>query len=196
MPPSLRIERLPAIVNAAAAVLNSLNSLYTPDPQSPHRRPLPTWYDEAKVGIFIHWGVFSVPSFKSGACACVSRPRRPGRTRSKHAPPSVQSGTGTCWRLNMTKRSKPSTTPPTVCFPSQNHAAIATLTPTLTLTSRRRLPLQRVHAILHRRALERDSVGVSLRQQWRQICGVDFEAPRGELTPNDGFSSHSLSRFF
>ncbi|CAG5122112.1 unnamed protein product, partial [Candidula unifasciata] len=28
-------------------------------------RPLPTWYDEAKLGIFIHWGVFSVPSFYS-----------------------------------------------------------------------------------------------------------------------------------
>lgn len=26
-------------------------------------RPLPTWYDDAKFGIFIHWGVFSVPSF-------------------------------------------------------------------------------------------------------------------------------------
>ena len=28
-------------------------------------RPLPTWFDEAKVGIFITWGVFSVPSFGS-----------------------------------------------------------------------------------------------------------------------------------
>jgi alpha-L-fucosidase len=28
-------------------------------------RPLPSWYDEAKVGIFIHWGVFSVPSYGS-----------------------------------------------------------------------------------------------------------------------------------
>jgi len=27
------------------------------------KRPLPLWYDEAKVGIFIHWGVFSVPAF-------------------------------------------------------------------------------------------------------------------------------------
>lgn len=27
-------------------------------------RPLPQWYDQAKFGIFIHWGVFSVPSFK------------------------------------------------------------------------------------------------------------------------------------
>uniref|UniRef100_H2YIK7 alpha-L-fucosidase n=1 Tax=Ciona savignyi TaxID=51511 RepID=H2YIK7_CIOSA len=26
-------------------------------------RPIPTWYDDAKLGIFIHWGVFSVPSF-------------------------------------------------------------------------------------------------------------------------------------
>ena len=26
-------------------------------------RPLPQWYDDAKIGIFIHWGVFSVPSF-------------------------------------------------------------------------------------------------------------------------------------
>eukprot|EP00911_Craspedida_sp_UC1_P000908 UC1_evm1s692 len=26
-------------------------------------RPLPSWYDQAKVGIFLHWGVFSVPSY-------------------------------------------------------------------------------------------------------------------------------------
>ncbi len=28
-------------------------------------RPLPAWYDESKIGIFIHWGVFSVPSIGS-----------------------------------------------------------------------------------------------------------------------------------
>ena len=28
-------------------------------------RPLPSWYDEAKFGIFMHWGVYSVPSFNS-----------------------------------------------------------------------------------------------------------------------------------
>lgn len=28
-------------------------------------RPIPEWFDEAKIGIFIHWGVFSVPSFGS-----------------------------------------------------------------------------------------------------------------------------------
>ena len=26
-------------------------------------RPLAQWYDNAKLGIFIHWGVFSVPAW-------------------------------------------------------------------------------------------------------------------------------------
>ncbi|XP_076275146.1 plasma alpha-L-fucosidase-like [Rhynchophorus ferrugineus] len=26
-------------------------------------REIPSWYDDAKIGIFIHWGVFAVPSF-------------------------------------------------------------------------------------------------------------------------------------
>ncbi len=38
---------------------------YTPDWASLDSRPLPSWYDEAKFGIFIHWGVYSVPSFGS-----------------------------------------------------------------------------------------------------------------------------------
>ena len=28
-------------------------------------RPLPTWYDQAKFGIFLHWGLFSVPAYGS-----------------------------------------------------------------------------------------------------------------------------------
>lgn len=28
-------------------------------------RTLPSWYDDAKIGIFMHWGVYSVPSFGS-----------------------------------------------------------------------------------------------------------------------------------
>ena len=38
---------------------------YTPTRDSLDSRPLPQWYDEAKFGTFIHWGVFSVPSFGS-----------------------------------------------------------------------------------------------------------------------------------
>lgn len=35
---------------------------YQPNWKSIDSRPLPPWYDESKIGIFIHWGVFSVPS--------------------------------------------------------------------------------------------------------------------------------------
>jgi len=38
---------------------------YVPTWSSLDSRPLPSWYDVAKFGIFIHWGVFSVPSFGS-----------------------------------------------------------------------------------------------------------------------------------
>ncbi|KAK7493258.1 hypothetical protein BaRGS_00015384 [Batillaria attramentaria] len=36
---------------------------YQPNWASLDKRPLPDWYDEAKLGIFLHWGVFSVPSY-------------------------------------------------------------------------------------------------------------------------------------
>lgn len=36
---------------------------YEPNWESLDSRPLPSWYDEAKIGIFITWGIFSVPSF-------------------------------------------------------------------------------------------------------------------------------------
>lgn len=38
---------------------------YAPNWHSLDTRPTPAWYDEAKIGIFLHWGVFSVPSFGS-----------------------------------------------------------------------------------------------------------------------------------
>ena len=45
--------------------LSSVAAQYQPNWDSIDSRPLPDWYDEAKIGIFIHWGVFSVPSFSS-----------------------------------------------------------------------------------------------------------------------------------
>lgn len=42
---------------------------YTPDWPSLDSRPLPQWYDDAKVGIFIHFGVFSVPAFGQGSAS-------------------------------------------------------------------------------------------------------------------------------
>lgn len=38
---------------------------YLPTWDSIDSRPLPSWYDQDKIGIFVHWGVFSVPSFGS-----------------------------------------------------------------------------------------------------------------------------------
>ncbi|BFZ06651.1 hypothetical protein BsWGS_09691 [Bradybaena similaris] len=49
------------VVSLTAAV----NAQYQPNWDSLDSRPLPSWYDEGKIGIFIHWGVFSVPSFRS-----------------------------------------------------------------------------------------------------------------------------------
>lgn len=45
--------------------VDSVDVKYEPNWDSLDSRPLPKWYDEAKIGIFIHWGVFSVPSFGS-----------------------------------------------------------------------------------------------------------------------------------
>ncbi len=36
---------------------------YAPTQASLNSRPLPDWYDEAKFGIFIHWGLFAIPGF-------------------------------------------------------------------------------------------------------------------------------------
>ncbi|XP_064475899.1 alpha-L-fucosidase-like [Ornithodoros turicata] len=38
---------------------------YKADWTSLDSRPLPGWYDDAKIGIFIHWGVYSVPAFEN-----------------------------------------------------------------------------------------------------------------------------------
>jgi alpha-L-fucosidase len=36
---------------------------YQPNWESVDKRPVPGWFTEAKFGIFIHWGVYSVPSY-------------------------------------------------------------------------------------------------------------------------------------
>lgn len=38
---------------------------FEPEWSSLLRYQVPTWYEDAKFGIFIHWGVYSVPAFKS-----------------------------------------------------------------------------------------------------------------------------------
>jgi len=36
---------------------------YRPDWESLDKRPIPAWFTDAKFGIFIHWGVYSVPAY-------------------------------------------------------------------------------------------------------------------------------------
>src|ERR1700680_3510639 len=36
---------------------------YEPTLESLNQHPLPEWYADAKLGIFIHWGLYSVPGW-------------------------------------------------------------------------------------------------------------------------------------
>lgn len=36
---------------------------YTPDWESLDKRPVPSWFSDAKFGIFIHWGMYAVPGY-------------------------------------------------------------------------------------------------------------------------------------
>ena len=37
--------------------------MYTPTWESVATHPLPDWYDDTKLGIFLHWGLYSVPGW-------------------------------------------------------------------------------------------------------------------------------------
>jgi alpha-L-fucosidase len=43
--------------------LNGQQSRYEPSLESLNRHPLPQWYADAKLGIFVHWGLYSVPGW-------------------------------------------------------------------------------------------------------------------------------------
>ncbi|CAG9096346.1 unnamed protein product [Plutella xylostella] len=72
---------------------------YEPTWESLDSRPLPEWYDKFKIGIFLHWGVFSVPSYGSEwfwnhwkdnstgkEAAFINRNYKPGFTYQEFAP--------------------------------------------------------------------------------------------------------------
>ena len=58
------------VVICLSLLLGQTLGQYTPDWDSLDSRPLPPWYDEAKIGIFMHLGPYSVPgvggSFEKG----------------------------------------------------------------------------------------------------------------------------------
>ncbi len=44
-----------------AAIIQGQN--YKPAWESLDKRPVPGWFEDSKFGIFIHWGVYSVPAW-------------------------------------------------------------------------------------------------------------------------------------
>ncbi len=44
--------------------MNLRSQQYQPTWESLDKRPMPRWFTDAKFGIFIHWGVYSVPSWR------------------------------------------------------------------------------------------------------------------------------------
>ncbi|WP_338872171.1 alpha-L-fucosidase [Spirosoma sp. SC4-14] len=51
------------LVIFCCAFLSGVNAQYKPTWESIDSRPVPGWFEDAKFGIFIHWGLFSVPAF-------------------------------------------------------------------------------------------------------------------------------------
>ncbi|XP_052780781.1 putative alpha-L-fucosidase isoform X2 [Mya arenaria] len=45
--------------------LIGLSAQYAPNWASLDTRPLPNWYDEGKIGIFVVWGLYAVPALQN-----------------------------------------------------------------------------------------------------------------------------------
>ncbi len=48
---------------AHAAQANRLSTGYQPTKESLNTHPLPDWFHDGKLGIFLHWGLYSIPGF-------------------------------------------------------------------------------------------------------------------------------------
>ncbi|HEX2977479.1 MAG TPA: alpha-L-fucosidase, partial [Bacteroidales bacterium] len=58
-----RYSYLLIILIAYLSGLQSAAQTYKPEWESLDKRKVPAWFNESKFGIFIHWGLYSVPSF-------------------------------------------------------------------------------------------------------------------------------------
>jgi len=57
--------RILALFLAFVIPFNLYAQNYQPNWQSLDQRPVPTWFSDAKFGIFIHWGVYAVPGWST-----------------------------------------------------------------------------------------------------------------------------------
>lgn len=64
-----RMRLFATVLVCAAVLINSSGAIaqekkkYEATIESLDQHPLPQWYDDAKLGIFIHWGLYSVPGW-------------------------------------------------------------------------------------------------------------------------------------
>ncbi|MBL0181522.1 MAG: alpha-L-fucosidase [Chitinophagaceae bacterium] len=59
------MKKLLLLCLSLSLVKFSFTQTYQPNWQSLDQRPTPQWFTDAKFGIFIHWGVYSVPGWSS-----------------------------------------------------------------------------------------------------------------------------------
>ncbi len=57
------MKRLPILAAFLLLAAGAFAAPYQPNWESLDSRPAPEWYLDAKFGIFIHWGLYSVPSY-------------------------------------------------------------------------------------------------------------------------------------
>ncbi|OUJ73728.1 alpha-L-fucosidase [Hymenobacter crusticola] len=58
------MSRLLLLAGLAAGLRAQAQPSYEPTWSSLDQRPVPQWFTDAKFGIFIHWGVYSVPAYR------------------------------------------------------------------------------------------------------------------------------------
>jgi len=56
-------KRLTILLSIACAGMLHAQAPYAAEWSSLDKRPIPQWWQEAKFGIFIHWGVYAVPAY-------------------------------------------------------------------------------------------------------------------------------------
>ena len=58
-----RVKHFMAVIIMIISIHSIKAQTYQPTWESIDSRPVPTWFEDAKFGIFIHWGLYSVPAY-------------------------------------------------------------------------------------------------------------------------------------
>ena len=61
----MHMKKIAAVLVALAGLCAVQAQQYQPNWESLDKRPVPGWFQDAKFGIFIHWGVYSVPGWST-----------------------------------------------------------------------------------------------------------------------------------